>query len=78
MYYPKKSVAYHVNFEGSFGTNHVTPRGLKSNLVNQMVTVQGIITKMSLALPRIQTSVHYCEETKKGVIKQYSDTNDIN
>jgi len=23
-----------VSFEGNFGTNHVTPRGLKANLVN--------------------------------------------
>jgi DNA replication licensing factor MCM3 len=71
--FPKKVVAYHVNFEGNFGINHVTPRGLKSNLVNQMVTVQGIVTKMSLVQPKISTSVHYCEATKRGSIKEYND-----
>jgi len=51
--FPKKQLAYHVNFEGNFGLNHVTPRGLRSNLVNQMVTVQGIVTKMSLVKPKL-------------------------
>ena len=34
LYFPKKSLIYHVNFEGNFGKNHVTPRGLKADLVN--------------------------------------------
>lgn len=34
MNFPQKVLSYHVNFEGNFGINHVTPRGLKSNLVN--------------------------------------------
>lgn len=28
---------------------------------------------MSLVKPKIQTSVHYCETTKKGHIKSYND-----
>jgi DNA replication licensing factor MCM3 len=51
----------------------VTPRGLKAQLVNQFVQVQGIVTKMSMVRPKIQTSVHYCEDTKKGLIKHYDD-----
>lgn len=38
-----------------------------------MVTVQGIVTKMSLVQPKISTSVHYCEATKRGSIKNYND-----
>ena len=34
LYFPKKVRVYHINFEGNFGANHVTPRGLKANLVN--------------------------------------------
>jgi hypothetical protein len=34
QYFPKKVQTYHVNFEGNFGKNYVTPRGLKANLVN--------------------------------------------
>jgi DNA replication licensing factor MCM3 len=52
----------------------VTPRGLKANLVNQYVQVQGIVTRMTMVRPRIQTSVHYCEATKKGSVKHYNDT----
>lgn len=37
--FPTKVKKYYVNFEGSFGKNHVTPRGLKANLVNQFVSV---------------------------------------
>ena len=71
--FPKKVATYYVNFKGNFGKNYVTPRGLKSNLVNQYVQVQGIVTKMSLVKPKIQSSVHYCEETKKGQVKHYND-----
>ena len=77
-YFPKKVLTYHINFDGNFGANHVTPRGLRANLVNQMVTVQGIVTKMSLILPKIQTSVHYCETTKQGSIKNYNDQYNLN
>ena len=32
---------------------------------------------MSLVKPRIQTSVHYCEATKRGQVKHYTDDNNI-
>jgi DNA replication licensing factor MCM3 len=76
-YFPKKILTYHINFEGNFGNNFVTPRGLRANLVNEMVTVQGIVTRMSLVQPKMQTSVHYCEATKRGTIKNYSDENNL-
>lgn len=75
--FPSKIAKYYVSFEGNFGRNHVTPRGLKSNLVGQMVSVQGIVTKMSIVKPKIQTSVHYCEATKKGLVKHYNDVNNL-
>ena len=59
------------------GQNYVTPRGLKSVLLNELVQVQGIVTRMSIVKPKIQTSVHYCEATKKGHIKHYADTNNL-
>jgi len=76
--FPKKTQVYYVNFDGNFGRNHVTPRGLKADLINQFVCVDGIVTKMSIVRPRIQTSVHYCETTKRGLIKNYNDTNNLN
>lgn len=51
--FPKKKTIYYINFEGNFGRNHITPRGLRSELLNQYVTVTGIVTKMSIVKPRI-------------------------
>jgi DNA replication licensing factor MCM3 len=75
--FPKKTTVYYVNFDGNFGRNHVTPRGLKAELINQFVAVNGIVTKMSIVRPRIQTSVHYCEATKRGIVKTYNDHNNL-
>lgn len=33
---------------------------------------------MSIVKPIIHTSVHYCEETKRGHIYNYDDANDLN
>lgn len=32
---------------------------------------------MTMVRPKIQTSVHYCETTKKGLIKHYDDKNNL-
>lgn len=32
--FPTKTKVYYVNFDGNFGRNHVTPRGLKADLIN--------------------------------------------
>lgn len=75
--FPTKTRRYYINFEGNFGRNHVTPRGLKAQLVNQLVSVRGIVTRMGLVKPMIQTSVHYCEATKKGEIRHYNDNTNL-
>lgn len=51
--FPTKVKHYYINFEGNIGKNYVTPRGLKSHLVNKLVKVQGIVTKMSIVQPKI-------------------------
>lgn len=76
--FPRKSQLYYVNFEGNFGKRHITPRGLRAELMNQYVQVSGIVTRMSIVRPIIHTSVHYCEETKRGHIYNYDDHHDIN
>lgn len=75
--FPTKTKRYYINFEGNFGRNHVTPRGLKAQLVNQLVSVRGIVTRMGLVKPMIQTSVHYCEATKKGEVRHYNDNTNL-
>lgn len=69
---------YKVSFTGNFGKNMISPRGLNANLANQLVCVQGIVTRTSIVRPKLVKSYHYCEETKQGSIKEYNDqfTND--
>jgi DNA replication licensing factor MCM3 len=64
---------FKVTFEGTFGRNMVSPRGLNAELTNQLVCIQGIITRMSIVRPKLVTSVHYSEEMKQGNIKYYYD-----
>jgi DNA replication licensing factor MCM3 len=74
----KKQVGYKVTFEGSFGRNMVSPRGLSADLTNQFVCVQGIVTRMSIVRPKLVHSVHYSEITKLGQVKEYADTMSTN
>lgn len=42
-------------------------------MLNKLVKVQGIVTKMSIVNPKLHKSYHYVEATKSGVIKNYAD-----
>lgn len=68
-----KQERYQVSFNGNFGKNMISPRGLNANLANQLVCVQGIVTRTSLVRPKLVKSYHYCEQTKQGSIKEYND-----
>lgn len=65
-----------VALEGNFGDHYVTPRGLRANLANCLVKVQGIVARASLVRPKLLTSVHYCEATGRQHVKIYSE-NDV-
>ena len=68
---------YRVSFSGNFGKNMVSPRGLNSTLTNQLVCVQGIVTRISIPRNLLTKSVHYCENTKQGIVKEYNDSYSI-
>jgi DNA replication licensing factor MCM3 len=70
----KKQLSYKITFDGTFGRNMVSPRGLTSELTNQYVSVQGIVTRMSIVRPKLVHSVHYAESTKQGSVKEYTDS----
>lgn len=70
---PEKYNEGFIGLEGAFGARHVTPRTLHSRLLNNMVCVEGIVTRISNVKPKIAKSVHYCEKTKKYREVQYSD-----
>lgn len=71
--YAKEMKEFHVGFEGSFGARHVTARSLTSSHINNLVCVEGIVTKVSLVRPKVTTSVHYCPATSKSMERNYSD-----
>jgi DNA replication licensing factor MCM3 len=62
-----------VGFEGQFGRNLVTPRGLVSSFLRSLVSVEGIVTKCSSVRPKVLRSVHYCPATKLFSEKSYRD-----
>ncbi|CAG9316025.1 unnamed protein product [Blepharisma stoltei] len=73
----KVTQSYRITFEGNFGVFYITPRGLKSTYTNKLVRVQGIVTRMSLVRPKLMSSSHYCDATKKFVDREYSDQYDL-
>jgi DNA replication licensing factor MCM3 len=66
-----------VGFEGSFGMNSVTPRGLNSQLLNSLVEVEGIVVKCSNVRPKLVRSVQFCPATKQYSLREYRDATSI-
>lgn len=64
---------YSISFDGNLGSNFVSPRGLGSKLANELVGVQGIITKMDIVRSQLEKSVHWCEKTQTYEYKEYPD-----
>ncbi|XP_067273228.1 MCM3 minichromosome maintenance deficient 3 (S. cerevisiae), like [Pseudorasbora parva] len=71
--YAKQFEEFHVGFEGSFGSRHLSPRTLSARFLGNLVCVEGIVTKCSLVRPKIMRSVHYCPATKKTLERKYTD-----
>jgi DNA replication licensing factor MCM3 len=53
-----------------------SPRDLVSNLLGQLVCVEGVATKVSPSKPKLVKSVHYCEATKRHLDRTYVDATD--
>merc|ERR1719272_14324 len=68
---------FFVGFEGSFGGNHVTPRGLGAGLLGNLVCVEGIVSKCGLVPPKVVKSVHYCPDTTQSLERTYRDATSI-
>ncbi|KPM08052.1 lipophorin receptor [Sarcoptes scabiei] len=62
-----------IGLEGSFGSHHVTPRNLSTNLLGCIIAVEGIVTRCSIVRPKIVRSVHYCPATKKKHERRFTD-----
>jgi DNA replication licensing factor MCM3 len=66
-----------VGFEGSFGVNSVSPRGLTSTMLNSLVEVEGIVVKCSNVRPKLVRSVQYCPVTKQYSLRDYRDSTSL-
>lgn len=64
---------YYCAWAGSFGLHACNPRTLSAQHLNQMVSVEGIVTRCSLIRPKIIKSVHYNETENKFHFREYRD-----
>jgi DNA replication licensing factor MCM3 len=55
----------------------LSPRGLTSSSLRQLVCVEGVATKVSAVKPKVVRSVHYCPETKQHRKQEYRDATDL-
>ena len=62
-----------VGFEGFFGLNLVSPRGLLSSFLNNLVEVEGIVTKVSSVKPKLVRSVQFCASTGEYKVLEHRD-----
>ena len=62
-----------VGFEGNFGSNLVSPRGLLSTFLNNLVEVEGIVTKGSSVQPKLVRSVQICPATGEYKVLEHRD-----
>jgi DNA replication licensing factor MCM3 len=58
---------------GSFGEFAVNPRTLSSKHLNHMISMEGIVTRVSLVRPKVVKSVHWNEKKKLFHSREYRD-----
>ena len=68
-----RDVIYYCAWAGSFGLNACNPRTLSSDHLNDMVSLEGIVTRCSLIRPKVVRSVHYNEIKDKFHFREYQD-----
>jgi len=59
-----------LEISGSFGRNHVTPRGMNSSMLHKLMCVEGIVTKCSIAAPKLLQSIHVHKNELDGYVTQ--------
>ncbi|OIW28468.1 MCM-domain-containing protein [Coniochaeta ligniaria NRRL 30616] len=64
---------YYCAWAGSFGLHACNPRTLSSQHLNQMVSIEGIVTRCSLIRPKVVKSVHYNESKSVFYFREYLD-----
>jgi len=59
-----------LDISGSFGRNHVTPRGITGNSLQNLMCVEGVVTKAGLMVPKLLQSMHVRKNTDDGHVEQ--------
>ncbi|SCU97178.1 LADA_0H04918g1_1 [Lachancea dasiensis] len=67
------SQQWKLSFRGSFGAHALSPRTLNSHHLNKLLSIEGIVTKVSLVRPKLLRSVHYAEKTGRFHYRDYRD-----
>lgn len=74
--YDKNGIKIKVALSGPVGAAPMSPRNLTSSCLRQLVSVEGVATKVSAIKPKVVRSVHYCPETKQHLQREYRDATD--
>lgn len=64
---------FYCGLVGSFGEYSVNPRTLCSKHLNHMISMEGIVTRVSLVRPKVIKSVHWNEKKKMFYSREYRD-----
>ncbi|CAM9591386.1 unnamed protein product, partial [Scytosiphon promiscuus] len=59
---------------GSFGHQHVSPRGLLASYLRTLVCVEGIVTKCTSVRPKLVKSVHFNPSNQSFTSREYRDS----
>ena len=74
----EESFKVRIDLKGNMGKHTLTPRGLRSNFLNKLVKIEGIVTYMSKSWVRLLKSAHYCQNTNKFSFTEYEDVLNYN
>eukprot|EP00933_Yihiella_yeosuensis_P005377 TRINITY_DN109890_c0_g1_i1.p1 TRINITY_DN109890_c0_g1~~TRINITY_DN109890_c0_g1_i1.p1 ORF type:complete len:794 (-),score=254.27 TRINITY_DN109890_c0_g1_i1:141-2522(-) len=59
-----------LDISGSFGRNHVTPRGMTAEALGRLMCVEGIVTKSGISQPKLVQSIHVRKDADDGYVEQ--------
>ena len=59
-----------LDISGSFGRNHVTPRGMTATSLQNLMCVEGVVTKAGLMVPKLLQSIHVHKHRDDGHVEQ--------
>jgi len=59
-----------LDISGSFGRNHVTPRGMTANALHNLMCVEGVVSKAGLMTPKLLQSMHVRKNADDGHVEQ--------